>query len=146
MPKDVVVELEADTDAMKGLTLPFAAPSISSPSARLPLPRQVAKGSGTIHMLEEKLRASVSARCTSGQPSAVLRKAFKAYDRDHNGSLDIVEFATAMQRFGLHTDFVRAGSGGVSRDVVQALFDKYDVDGSGFLSLDEFSKAFFQGR
>ena len=38
---------------------------------------------------------------------------------------------------------MRPGVGGLPEDTVQALFNKYDADGSGTLSYNEFSNALF---
>ena len=42
-------------------------------------------------------------------------------------------------RFGLVVASRRPGVGGLSMDLVQALFDKYDADGSGSISYKEFA-------
>ena len=66
-------------------------------------------------------------------------------DLDGNEMIDINEFVRTLERFGLHTTFGgRRGTGGLSRQTVQALFDKYDRDGSGFISYNEFADSLFR--
>ena len=59
------------------------------------------------------------------------------------GDVDINEFIKALERFGMHVAGVRKGVGGLPIETVQALFNKYDADGSGQLSYSEFAKALF---
>ena len=60
-----------------------------------------------------------------------------------SGNVDRVEFLKAMERFGLHVRGKgRPGVGGLAEDVVLALFDRYDVERSGTLSIREFSTAY----
>lgn len=54
-----------------------------------------------------------------------------------------------MARFGIQaTSEILPGrsSGGVNPEVVQAIFNKYDSDGSGSISYIEFSNALFHGQ
>jgi Ca2+-binding EF-hand superfamily protein len=83
--------------------------------------------------------------------------AFKALDTDGSGGVNLDEFIKALERFGMHVCApafsrchephyavavmlvvpraqvagIRQGLGGLPRDTVQALFNKYDADGSG---------------
>ena len=100
--------------------LPVANPQVS-PSYRVPLPRQLPGGSGTVHRLERDLRAAVFARCDgSNSEMRVLKKAFAFMDLDSNNLISLDEFARALERFGLHTSEARRGIGGLSRAAVQA--------------------------
>lgn len=88
-----------------------------------------------VELLEKKLKESIYAKTppnTNSKRTAEL--AFKALDTNGSGDVDIDEFIKALERFGMHVSGVRQGVGGLPRDVVQALFDKYDADGSGNLS------------
>ena len=193
MTRDYIVDLPAAEEMLPIYKLPVANPQVS-PSYRVPLPRQLPGGSGTVHRLERDLRAAVFARCDgSNSEMRVLKKAFAFMDLDSNNLISLDEFARALERFGLHTSEARRGIGGLSRAAVQAthlrvrlkrlhkrscsgqrqaltaarepssthavsthdysssalpaqaLFDKYDRDGSGCLSYEEFSKALFEG-
>jgi hypothetical protein len=69
--------------------------------------------------------------------------AFKALDANNSGGVDIDEFIKALERFGMHVVGMRKGVGGLPRETVQALFNKYDADGSGNISYKEFTDALF---
>ena len=53
------------------------------------------------------------------------------------------EFTEAMRRYGLE-QASSFGKGGVSEDELRALFDKYDKDGSGSLSYEQFALFLFK--
>jgi len=75
----------------------------------------------------------------------LLNDTFKIFDADGSNSIDKLEFLKAMERFGLPVRGKgRPGIGGLTEDVVLALFDRYDTDQSGTLSFREFSTAFLQ--
>ena len=57
--------------------------------------------------------------------------AFKSLDTDGSGGVSVDEFIKALERFGMHVQGMRPGVGGLPKDTVQALFNKYDTDGSG---------------
>lgn len=92
-------------------------------------PREVPRG--VLMRLQLELRESIRARTSSqhGERST-LRKAFNNIDTDRSGMLSIEEFSRALERFGLHTaDYgLKGGAGGVSSEVVKALFDSFDSE------------------
>ena len=61
-----------------------------------------------------------------------LDSAFRAMDLDNSGKLDYAEFKRALERFNLQT----------TEDQFQILTKKYDTDGDGALSYQEFQKHF----
>lgn len=120
MTRDYIVDLPAAEEMLPIYKLPVANPQVS-PSYRVPLPRQLPGGSGTVHRLERDLRAAVFARCDgSNSEMRVLKKAFAFMDLDSNNLISLDEFARALERFGLHTSEARRGIGGLSRAAVQA--------------------------
>ena len=56
-----------------------------------------------------------------------------------SGNVDFNEFIQALEHLGLHTDKVGLpGHGGLPIQVVTGLFARYDIDGSGSISCEEF--------
>ena len=66
--------------------------------------------------------------------------AFKSLDSDGSGGVSVDEFIKALERFGMHVQGMRPGVGGLPKDTVQALFNKYDTDGSGTCLPSDFPK------
>ena len=87
---------------------------------------------------QSELQAVISSIGASGGDAL---KVMQSVDLDGNGTIDFDEFCRALERFGLHMKESRKGVGGLSRSEAQALFDKYDSDGSGYLSYTEFADA-----
>lgn len=106
-------------------------------------PEQVAayKLEQNTRKLEQLLRDALVARTTAQvNEHRILRKSFATFDRDCSGSIDIGEFRKALEGLGLHIRGVGLpGRGGIDVEVVQALFDRVDTDGSGQIDYDEFS-------
>ena len=73
----------------------------------------------------------------------VVERAFNDFDADGSRNVSISEFISALERFGMHVAGKRPGVGGLPMDVVQALFDKYDKDGSGAIDYKEFTTGLF---
>lgn len=68
---------------------------------------------------------------------------FKDFDLNKNGVVCFSEFVKAMERFGLSPAPPGSRFGGVPLDVLQGLFDRYDSDGSGALSYQQFAAGLF---
>ena len=62
--------------------------------------------------------------------NAFADKVFKAFDENHNGSIDFREFMCGVFLFSI----------GPKRQRLKAAFDYYDIDGNGILSKDEITK------
>lgn len=54
-----------------------------------------------------------------------LRRTFRKYDRDNNGTLDFYEFRRAMKQIS-----------GMEMAEIEALFNEMDVDGNHVISID----------
>ena len=96
-----------------------------------------------IDAIEKRLIDAIRIRSTGNSETRALETTFKQFDIDKNGTIEFSEFRTAMERFGLATGGHEAVSG-CTIDVIHALFDRYDPDGSGSLSYDEFIKGIFK--
>ena len=66
-----------------------------------------------------------------------VERSFGDFDTDSSKSVSINEFIAALERYGMHVAGRRPGAGGLPMAVVQALFDKYDVDSSGSIDYKE---------
>lgn len=66
-----------------------------------------------------------------------VERSFGDFDTDQSKSVTINEFIAALERYGMHVSGRRPGAGGLPMGVVQALFDKYDVDSSGTIDYKE---------
>ena len=113
-----------------------------------------------------------AARSAYLNPRRLVEAAFKAVDVDGSGVISFDEFMGALRRFGLQLEEPEAAAkratkggaaaaagtlrdpanraalpapGGVRREVVQALFSKYDADDSGGISYKEFAAALYDG-
>lgn len=84
-------------------------------------------------LLRQKLESDTGFADASGQ-AFQLHRVFRHFDSDHSGVIGIREFSAALVRL----NFV-----GCQADV-QALFDRYDEDGSGSLTYDEFCGSVFK--
>ena len=80
-------------------------------------------------------RSGTSTRCSTTARGRRIRRdgrdAFKRFDEDGSGSLDVDEILDAFQTLPLET---------VSEAEVRATFARFDADDSGALDLDEFSE------
>merc|ERR1719440_963085 len=99
------------------------------------LPRPVA--AQKVDAIEKKLIDAIRTRSSGSSETRALETTFKQFDIDKNGTIEFAEFRAAMERFGLATGGHEAVSG-CTLDVIAALFDRYDPDGSGTLSYEEF--------
>ena len=90
--------------------------------------------------LEQLVRDAIFARTTSKMSeSRVLERAFKQFDKDQSGALDLSEFCKALEYLGLHVDGRGApGLGGIPFDVVESVFRDLDTDSSGTVEYREF--------
>jgi hypothetical protein len=77
--------------------------------------------------LAEKTRGAQS-------EESVLKKAFKYFDLNDNGSVEPDEFAKAIEKIGIQIP---------TRQDLNTLFNIYDADGSGALDYQEFSAVLF---
>ena len=117
-------------------------PAPPPPEEEPPPPVEVPRG--TIEHLTQELRRNITAKSSAHRGErGCLRKAFQDIDADKSGYIEMDEFCKALERFGLHTSErgLPGGRGGLSKEVVQALFDSFDRDGSGALGFDEFEEA-----
>lgn len=96
--------------------------------------------------LEARLRQAVWARSTAhvGE-ERTLKQAFAKFDKDHSGNVDLDEFKYTLEHLGLHcNEGGLQGQGGMEPAVVEMLFSRYDADGGGTISYDEFCTAFLK--
>ena len=85
-----------------------------------------------VERLEKALINQIFSKAVSDtQLKRQVEAQFAQFDVDKSGNVDIDEFCKALEKFGMHVAGRRAGVGGVPMDVVQGLYDKYDVDSSG---------------
>lgn len=132
-----------DNDEHFNTTMISAWPMLFDPKqageAALPMPVPLAK----IDAIEKMLIDAIRARSSGSNETRALETAFKSFDTDKNGTIEFSEFRKAMERFGLATGG-HASVSGCTLDVINALFDRYDPDGSGSLSYQEFIKGVFK--
>lgn len=86
--------------------------------------------SAEIKAIEETVRDKIRMKSNGVENADPLKRAFKHFDTDSSGTVDMDEFARAMERFGID----------LPRGKAQELFMHYDDDGSGNLSYEEFSE------
>ena len=103
-------------------------------SLRKPLP------AGKIDEIEKRLIDAIRARSNGVSETRALESVFKQFDTDKSGCIDFHEFQRAMERFGLATG---GHYSGCTVELIMALFDRHDPDGSGELSYSEFIKGLF---
>jgi hypothetical protein len=103
-----------------------------------------------VSSLESILKKGIYAKAKKGvTEERTLKEAFKAFDANGSGRVSFKEFVSALERFGLQvTSELMPGrsSGGVRGDVMRALFDRYNTDGSESLSYEEFIVGLYQVR
>lgn len=102
-----------------------------------------------ITRLELALKRSIYEKSVSCDQKLVLERAFKQMDRDNSGSVSMPEFVLAMEKFGMQVQSAGekgVAPGGWSHDLVSALFNRFDEDGSGALSYKEFSSQLYAGE
>ena len=86
-----------------------------------------------LQAIEDTLYEKVRQRCRPGEDEGkTLGKVFKFFDSNENGAIDFGEFTRALQNYGC--TFPDAD--------LRALFQKYDLDNSGYLVYEEFAAAF----
>ena len=104
--------------------------------------------------LEQLLRKAIMDQAKPGVSSEedTLKRAFKRIDLDESGEVDFGEFCQAVEAFGIEAArgagaYLKHGTGslhgGVPQPWLRALFDKYDANGNGSLSYDEFASGLF---
>jgi Ca2+-binding EF-hand superfamily protein len=92
-----------------------------------------------VDQIESRLVEAIRARSRGTSETRALELTFKAFDLNKSGTVDFDEFSKAMERFGLATSEGGVG-GGCSTQLLLALFDRYDPEGDGYLSYQEFIK------
>jgi len=94
----------------------------------------------SVAKLEVLLKDALLARSTPHiSEQRVLRNAFRNFDRDLSGMVDLAEFSRALEHLGMHIEKEGLpGLGGLQADVVRGLFTRFDDDASGQLDYDEF--------
>ena len=102
------------------------------------VPAIVYVGEGEISVLERMLKKSIYQKTVGTNMEKTLKAAFHKFDLDGSGEVSIREFALAMERFGLAVEKPGSKAGGVPLPVLRGLFDRYNVDQSECLSIDEF--------
>lgn len=96
-----------------------------------------------VSAIEKQLVEAIRIRSSGASETRALETTFKQFDSDKNGTIEFDEFRGAMERFGLATGGYESVSG-CTVDVIRALFDRYDPDGSGTLTYAEFIKGIFR--
>jgi len=103
--------------------------------------------------LESRFRQAVWARTNARTGELkTLKNAFLKFDTDNSGTVDLEEFKRTLKHLGLHCNEgdtrneagCPTGLGGLDPKVVEALFSRYDADGGGSISYDEFSERFLK--
>jgi len=97
-----------------------------------------------VDYLEELLKKAVTSRSSGSSETKALEKAFAQFDKDNSKEIKFDEFLKAMERFGLATSHSANDVSGVTVDTIRALFDRYDADGAGSLSYEEFVAGLFK--
>ncbi|GBG31008.1 Eukaryotic translation initiation factor 3 subunit K [Hondaea fermentalgiana] len=89
----------------------------------------------SVDAVEAVLKENLEKRTkSSSNPERTLLKQFKQIDVNHDGCISFVEFRRALEPFTL----------GTPETLLKGLFERWDVDGSGNLSLQEFVQALFK--
>lgn len=81
------------------------------------------------HPMLQKLGLMVIAHKSSSDEIGVLRKAFKRYDHDKNGTITYPPFKESMKQYGFNDDYI------------EYLFQSVDLDGTGTIKYTEFLAA-----
>ncbi|KAF0690658.1 Aste57867_17964 [Aphanomyces stellatus] len=81
-----------------------------------------------LRRIVKRLKTSLKARGAKGFTG--LSRCFRVMDKNGSGTLDLNEFRTAMDRLSLH----------IGANDLLALFDYFDTDGNGSVSVAEFLK------
>lgn len=80
---------------------------------------------------EKEVLRKLTQKTTGGQnEEAVLRRAFKYFDIDNSGNVNMQEFQKAVEKVGILIPTLQD---------LQVIFNCYDVDGSGHLDYNEFA-------
>ena len=132
------------------LTRPLAAPTIMAPkrwpsgqAVDGPPPEASAQQQkqrsrnemAAVLRLEEQVRRSVSAKTDNlTSESRFLRKAFAKYGTKRGDRVTLEEFCTVLECFGF---------GGVDPAIAAMLFRRYDFEGNGTVSSDDFAASLF---
>ena len=97
-----------------------------------------------VERLEKLLRQYMYAKVPNDMNTKrAVERSFSDFDTDNSKNVSINEFIAALERYGMHVAGRRPGAGGLPMNVVQSLFDKYDIDGSGTIDYKEFTKGLF---
>merc|ERR1711975_77040 len=87
---------------------------------------------------ERELKNKLAEKTKGAQSEQqVLKKAFKYFDLNDNGTVEPEEFAKAIEKIGIQIP---------TKQDLDMLFSIYDVDGSGAISYKEFSDGLFGAR
>lgn len=81
------------------------------------------------HKMLQKLGLMIIAHKSSSQEIGILRKAFKRYDTDKNGTITYPHFRQCMKKYGYNNQYV------------EFLFQSVDLDGTGTIKYTEFLAA-----
>jgi len=85
---------------------------------------------------EKELKNKLAQKTQGAQSEeSVLKKAFKYFDLNDNGTVEPDEFAKAIEKIGIQIP---------TKKDLNALFSLYDADGSGSIDYNEFSGILFQ--
>jgi len=84
---------------------------------------------------ERELKNKLSEKTKGAQSEeSVLKKAFKYFDLNDNGTVEPDEFSKAIEKIGIQIP---------TKNDLNTLFNIYDLDGSGTLDYNEFSQVLF---
>ena len=120
LPEDFPVDESEQARRVAMINLPLGGPK---PAKELQvLQREV----GTVAAVEKMLREKVQQKYKGARVH--LRRAFQSFDHDEDGEVNRTEFSGVLDRFHIAP----------TADVVEKIFAKYDHDGNGRLSFDEF--------
>jgi len=93
------------------------------------------KGMNNVGDVEEIVRTNVMRKTRStGNPERTFLRQFRQIDIDKNERISFEEFQRAIEPFAV----------GAPQDLIQRLFEKWDLDNSGMLEVSEFVSAFFR--
>jgi len=84
---------------------------------------------------ERELKNKLAEKTKGAQSEeSVLKKAFKYFDLNDNGTVEPDEFAKAIEKIGIQIP---------TKQDLNTLFNIYDLDGSGAIDYNEFSTVLF---
>ena len=126
-----ILSRPVDTPEPVGFRRPPPTPSLEHQKKQL---------ADAVERLEQQLRDALFARSSHNlSEGRILELAFRKFDRDGSGHMDMDEFCMALEHLGLHVEGLGApGLGGIPRKVVEVVFGRFDADGSGHIDYKEF--------